>query len=362
MSKLKSNVGATLVELLLTIVVGSPVTMAAITVLIFGLQAHRLGTDTTIRLNEVQMGLSAIRELLSENTIAGIGENGEVLIPDGTDKEGNPQYKALLYYDAENDVVFGITGARILEDVTAYTALWDTEKNPNLVTVTVKLGSGKQYTVPAYCRVVELPEEETTAPTDGETPEEPNQEGGGSTFSMRGNLSAEEILAEVLRDQTIQPSIRVFVSKLASQLGSTGRILTEDGLGDYYSQWYIGSFEENPDWNAETPWCACYVSWALAECGLYLEDTPARFANVDKFWVELVTADAWKSNNPKTGDLIFFDWVEDGQYNPQHVGVVLTQRDGLIYTIEGNTNGVVAIRKYAADDAGVMGYGILDWK
>ena len=48
--------------------------------------------------------------------------------------------------------------------------------------------------------------------------------------------------------------------------------------------------------------------------------------------------------------------------NPQHVGVILTQRDGMIYTIEGNSNGVVAIRQYPTDDTGIMGYGILDWK
>ena len=217
------------------------------------------------------------------------------------------------------------------------------------------------------------PTAETTNPLIGDPTEESSNplidnvtgysaQTGTNSYALRQEPSTDEILAEVLSDQKVEPSVRLFVGKLASQLGSTGRILTEDGQGEYFSQWYIGSYAQNPTWNESTPWCACFVSWALDACAPYLEGEPPRFANVDTFWVELVTADNWKKNRPEAGDLIFFDWVDDSQYNPQHVGVVLTEKDGWIYTIEGNSNGVVAMRKYPADDAGIMGYGILNWK
>lgn len=410
MCKWRDNAGATLVELLITVAIGALVTMAAVTVLIFGLKAHHLGLDTTARQNEIQMGISMIRELLAENTITGIGENGEIRIADGV-KDGKVVQKNLLYYDAEADAVCGTAGGKLLEKVTGYTAAWNTEEDPNLLTVTVTMANGKQYTIPVYCRMVDiLPEESTESTTEATTvptteattesssaattkPTEPSnpligettnpliddsttessnplidevtgysQQTGTNSYALRQEPSIDEILAEVLSDQKVEPSVRLFVGKLASQLGSTGRILTEDGQGEYFSQWYIGSYAQNPTWNESTPWCACFVSWALDACAPYLEGEHPRFANVDTFWVELVTADNWKKNRPEAGDLIFFDWVDDGQYNPQHVGVVLTEKDGWIYTIEGNSNGVVAMRKYPADDAGIMGYGILNWK
>ena len=57
--------------------------------------------------------------------------------------------------------------------------------------------------------------------------------------------------------------------------------------------------------------------------------------------------------------MIFFDY--DG-LDPDHVGIVLTVVDDYIYTIEGNTADMVAVRKYTVNDPRIMGYGVLDWK
>ena len=64
----------------------------------------------------------------------------------------------------------------------------------------------------------------------------------------------------------------------------------------------------------------------------------------------------------QSGDLIFFDWLADGVQDGDHVGVVLTVLDGYVYTIEGNTADMVAVRKYRINDPRIMGYGVLDWK
>ena len=149
---------------------------------------------------------------------------------------------------------------------------------------------------------------------------------------------------------------------LESQVGSTGRIQTESGEGEYYSAWYIGGYEQNPDWSEETPWCVCFLSWALEECSGYLQGQTPRFANVDKFWAEFVTSDSWKTEDPQTGDVIFFDWIIDDETNAEHTGVVLAVQDGWIYTIEGNSNNSVEICRYAEDNPYIMGYGILNWR
>lgn len=70
------------------------------------------------------------------------------------------------------------------------------------------------------------------------------------------------------------------------------------------------------------------------------------------------------------GDLIFFDWGEvgtssgviEGDGSLDHVGVVLYMTEDQIFTIEGNTDGKVAMRNYAMSDPAIVGYGLLDWR
>ena len=46
---------------------------------------------------------------------------------------------------------------------------------------------------------------------------------------------------------------------------------------------------------------------------------------------------------PATGDLVFFDWGNDGSVD--HVGIVESVVDGNIYTVEGNSGDKVARRR-----------------
>ena len=68
------------------------------------------------------------------------------------------------------------------------------------------------------------------------------------------------------------------------------------------------------------------------------------------------------------GDIVFIDWEADR--DPDHVGVVLSiveekNENGYIkdyiYTIEGNTAGIVAVRRYPLDSKYILGYGVIDW-
>ena len=356
MNSLKSNRGATLLELIITIAVGALVTMAVLTVFHLGLQFHHTSTETGIRQNEVQVGLTVMERLVAQGPVAGVEENAilKKLAKAQNGEQPAEEKEVLLYYDAEKKAICAASGAEILRAVETFQASPDETSGLGLelLTITFMTEDGHTYKTTVHCRTA----------IDQESAEAPSEEGSAVAFSGEEDAPLEDVLIAALQDEATPPSVRVFLQTMASQLGSTGRIRTADGDGDYYSQWYIGSYADNPSWNEDTPWCACFISWALAECGAYIQGEPARFANVDKFWAEFVTADQWKQEDPQAGDLIFFDWIVDGEPNPQHVGVVLTANEDLLYTIEGNSNGIVAVRKYATNDPRILGYGILNWK
>ena len=74
----------------------------------------------------------------------------------------------------------------------------------------------------------------------------------------------------------------------------------------------------------------------------------------------------WSSTIGGVGDYIFFDWeggkpTHSDHDDPDHVGAVLMIQNNIIYTIEGNSGGRVAIRSYQKDDPRILGYGIMPW-
>ena len=61
------------------------------------------------------------------------------------------------------------------------------------------------------------------------------------------------------------------------------------------------------------------------------------------------------SAEPVPDMIIFFDWDGDGRSD--HVGIVEKFEEGMIYTIEGNSNDVCKEKRYAVGDKVIMGYG-----
>ncbi len=86
------------------------------------------------------------------------------------------------------------------------------------------------------------------------------------------------------------------------------------------------------------PWCGSFVMWCAHEVGLKIPNVVYTPAGVEGFkgigkWSNAETAD------PKTGDIVFFDFLEGGA-KVEHVGIVVKNNlDGTIITIEGNTKG-----------------------
>ena len=58
---------------------------------------------------------------------------------------------------------------------------------------------------------------------------------------------------------------------------------------------------------------------------------------------------------PAEGDLIFFDWRNDGTID--HVGIVVNVEDRFVNTIEGNSSNKVQRGRYATGDSTIYGYG-----
>lgn len=127
-----------------------------------------------------------------------------------------------------------------------------------------------------------------------------------------------------------------------TQIGNEG--------GQPYWSWY--------GFDSRVEWCACFVSWCADQCG-YIDS-----GLIPKFAGCIDGANWFKSNNrwndrnyePKAGDIIFFDWEDDG--TTDHVGIVEKCENGTVYTVEGNSGDACRQRQYTVGSRNIYGYGI----
>ena len=127
--------------------------------------------------------------------------------------------------------------------------------------------------------------------------------------------------------------------------------LTQEGNGgDIYWSWYGFSSREE--------WCACFVSWCADQCGYIEAGVIPKFSlcSAGMEWFESQGQFMDGSYVPATGDLVFFDWGNDGSVD--HVGIVESVVDGTVYTVEGNSGDKVARRSYPIGYGQIVGYGV----
>ena len=132
-----------------------------------------------------------------------------------------------------------------------------------------------------------------------------------------------------------------------SQIGNVG--------GEPYWSWY--GFESHVEW------CACFVSWCANECGYLEAGILPRFASCSGGVQWFRERGLWQTGSyqPQPGDIIFFDWADDGQDgSPDHVGIVERVEDGIVYTIEGNSGDACKAKSYSIDHTEILGYGTYD--
>jgi hypothetical protein len=82
------------------------------------------------------------------------------------------------------------------------------------------------------------------------------------------------------------------------------------------------------------PWCGSFLMWVAKESGVHVPDCVSTKDGADSF----------KSSNhfhtePKIGDFVFFDFIDDNKTVINHIGLVIRVSDKAIVTVEGNTSG-----------------------
>ena len=110
-------------------------------------------------------------------------------------------------------------------------------------------------------------------------------------------------------------------------------------------------------------WCATFVSAVAIKLG-YTSIIPTECGcpqMIDHF----KALGSWDENDarvPKAGDIIFYDWDDDGRGDntnrPDHVGIVEKVSGGIITIIEGNYNESVARRNLEVNAKYIRGFGV----
>lgn len=359
----KHNAGFTLIELVVAMAVAVIVTAAATSVLLFGLRVNRQSSDTASQQMTVRSLLSIVEKAAADGNIKDVISDYESwqLLDTAIDENAEkPTYRVIFGFDSENQTIYSgkvvengevkNPGTTVLEGVYASNAIIEDK----LLSVSVETKEGV-FASSIYCRTTTLKDDSDSDELPGTTGEDP-----------RGKF------IEILKSQyRSRGAIREAIQTGTDSNGDP--IYEYYDTETYYSEWYCGgSYWKG--WNEKTPWCACYISWALSHEDVknYLPNPPKErwFANVDDFMKYFTTTpdgktDKWLpgGSEPTAGDLIFFDW--DKGTDPEHVGVVLEVKPKgettIIYTIEGNSAGRVTIRSYAINDPRIIGYGVLPW-
>ncbi len=100
-------------------------------------------------------------------------------------------------------------------------------------------------------------------------------------------------------------------------------------------------------------WCAMFISWCARQARIPTGVIAnSRVARAPYFGVKFRAKGEY---TPIPGDIIFF--AEEGE-EWSHVGIVMSVRDGYIFTVEGNSRDMVRVMRYKPDDDYIKGYGV----
>lgn len=127
--------------------------------------------------------------------------------------------------------------------------------------------------------------------------------------------------------------------------------------GDKYREWYIGGVDN-------APWCATFISYIANETGILNVAIP-KFQSCDAGVMWFSAKHQYHNtpnyggayDEPSKGDIIFFSQVHD-KNDSTHVGIVLSCKNGIVSTIEGNSGNQIKMKSYAIDNKYIIGYAI----
>lgn len=357
----RRNEGFTLVELMVSILAASIVTLAATTVLLLGMRINHQSSKVVTQQTTTRILMSALENMAAEGVIVDArgDTNGWIVTKEliSSDSESSNKEGSESVEVDPDDVVLsyvrGTEGTYTGKIMAKDTVLLDGIKSSSikmedsgLLTCMVETEDGK-YEMIVYCRTVD------TAKTQAR--------------NAKRNALLQALVSQLYSDE-------------ANKVPNEGTIVGPDRYS-YYSQLF------NYDGNAA--WCTHFVYWGLYSIG---DSAPTvkteAFANIRDlapYFSENAEGHRWESRDgnyiPIPGDLIFMDAKGVGYID--HVGVVISVAGGYVYTIEGNveivveietvdeitgetvtvteTKHVVKLNKYSLTHETIQGYGVLNW-
>lgn len=339
---MKRNDGFTLIELLVTVAAGALVTFAAVSLLLLGARVQYRTTQEAKEQQTVRVAMSLLEKIAGSgefNAIETTYDGWKLLDCDDPEAPDDDDTVVFEYVNAEQTLYRGEATAN--EPVLTGLNNAGVAMEGNLLRLSFGTERGASYVTRVYCRTA----------TIADTQEE---------------IQTDEEVKDFFKDDTSLGDRLAFLNILAGEYDDGNNTGMSPTANEYYSRWYIGAENWGQNgWNKDTPWCACFVSWAAEKNGI----NGFKFANVDTGMELFKKANAWRESTQSNiheilpGDYIFFDWTGE-QKDPAHVGVVLDVQPSIddpreIYTIEGNSSGRVAVRKYNIGDPVIMGYGVL---
>lgn len=113
-------------------------------------------------------------------------------------------------------------------------------------------------------------------------------------------------------------------------------------------------------------WCATYVSAVAIVAGVTdILPTECGCGKMIELFRKLGTWEENDAHTPEPGDVIFYDWDDDGKGDctgaPEHVGLVVSVSGGTMKIIEGNKGNAVAYRTMQVNGKYIRGYGCPDY-
>lgn len=313
MQFMRKKDGFTLMELLIVILTGSIVTMAATTVLLLAFRINRKSLDTVKRQSVARIMLSVLENMTSDSEYVFRDEDGEltpITPPSETtskpwsikviEADGSAGDSLISYVHPTGETYGKIVtgnGEVLVEDI--------------MSSMLYKNRTPFSYVKDLYTFSVKIEEQTYNSTVYSRTQED--------------NWYANDPLIDY------ENARKVLMEVVSYELGSSG--LLRDAPNTTYAKWYSNNYGH---WDAtqlaqvETnAWCGCFVSWALNEVNLvhdsvsdhrdvtYISPVPQE-ANVNFLWLETYAQSGAESLHvygdgyvPMPGDLIFFTDVRE---------------------------------------------------
>lgn len=170
------------------------------------------------------------------------------------------------------------------------------------------------------------------------------------SFKINGNFSSggSNITNGVVFVNGSRPGNQKVIDLALSQLGNSG--------GQPYCNDY--------GFSGRVEWCSVFTWWCYnnSDCSNVfpskVDVNCAYCPSMVSYWKSVGKFGDKNYRDLAPGDCIYFDYENDG--TSDHVGLVIGRDEEWVYTVEGNSNDMVAERKYKLDSNMILGYGLVD--